>query len=290
MAEWGTKRRSLSVTNTNWWNPGREQASKKQSQKGKNTIGSAAIFSPSQPISFVSPWAKHLKLKAIFVFSRKMTGIRNEISLNSQYTAKFLWAFWWINRSWKSNGWQSYFPYYTCFRPFFLQKTPKNLVMILGIFRVLSTDDVISTAVSYTGLSLTKCRRRQNAEDEKKSLIQQVSEFIVVSNMKISLPMLSRKLEIFYNTVSCQITMIFNDFWWSGDLKWRRNSTEFSFYKKVCISIQSEFVCFLIWKNVDQCCEESLYFSTNSCHVRFFYGGEILDPINHIIWEIVTVG
>ena len=41
--------------------------------------------------------------------------------------------------------------------------------MILGIFRVLSTDDVISTAVSYTGLSLTKCRRRQNAEDEKKS-------------------------------------------------------------------------------------------------------------------------
>ena len=88
MAEWGTKRRSLSVTNTNWWNPGREQASKKQSQKGKNTIGSAAIFSPSQPISFVSPWAKHLKLKAIFVFSRKMTGIRNEISLNSQYTAK----------------------------------------------------------------------------------------------------------------------------------------------------------------------------------------------------------
>ena len=48
------------------------------------------------------------------------------------------------------------------------QKSPKNLVAILGIFRAPATDDVISTAVSYTGLSLTKCRRRQNAEDEKK--------------------------------------------------------------------------------------------------------------------------
>ena len=71
MAAWGTKRRSLSVTNSKWWNPGREQASKKQSQKGKNTIGSAAIFTPIQPINFVSHWAKHFKLHDISDFFKK---------------------------------------------------------------------------------------------------------------------------------------------------------------------------------------------------------------------------